>query len=70
MAIPNIINLALPNLKSGGTIMADYQKMYYILCAAVDKALDLLPEETEARRILQGAMTEAEEKYIDTAEEE
>ena len=51
--------------------MPDYQKMYYILCAAVDKALDLLPEEeTEARRILQQALAEAEEKYIDTAEDE
>lgn len=49
--------------------MADYQKMYYILCRAVDKALDALPENaSEARRILQRALEQAEEKYIDTAE--
>ena len=51
--------------------MADYQKMYYILCRAVDKALNVLPGEGEqARQILQRAMDEAEEKYIDTAEEQ
>ena len=50
--------------------MADYQKMYYILCRAVDKALDVLPGAGEqARQILQRAMEEAEEKYIDTAGE-
>ncbi len=48
--------------------MADYQKMYYILCQAVDRALDVQPD-GEARQILQQAMEEAEEKYIDTAEE-
>lgn len=50
--------------------MADYQKMYYILCRAVDKALDILPEEAlEVRRVLQLALDQAEEKYIDTAED-
>ena len=50
--------------------MADYQKMYYILCRAVDKALDVLPDdEGEVRQILQQALDEAEEKYIETAEE-
>ena len=49
--------------------MADYQKMYYILCRAMDKALDMLPD-GEARQILQRAMEEAEEKYIDTAGEQ
>ena len=50
--------------------MADYQKMYYILCQAVDAALDVLPEEAaEARHILQAALDRAEEKYIDTAAE-
>ncbi len=50
--------------------MADYQKMYYILCRAVDKALDALPPQAaEARQILQQALEQAEEKYIDTAEE-
>ena len=51
--------------------MADYQKMYYILCRAADEALDALPPQAEqARQILQRALSEAEEKYIDTAEEE
>ena len=51
--------------------MADYQKMYYILCRAADKALDALPEDGEkARQILQKALNEAEEKYIDTAGEQ
>ena len=50
--------------------MADYQKMYYILCRAVDKALDILPEEAlEVRRVLKQALDQAEEKYIDTAED-
>lgn len=50
--------------------MADYQKMYYILCAAANKALDVLPEDAEtARGILQAALDEAEEKYIETEEE-
>lgn len=53
----------------GAAIMADYQKMYYILCRAMDKALDMLPD-GEARQILQRAMEEAEEKYIDTAGEQ
>ena len=51
--------------------MADYRKMYYILCRAVDKALDLLPAEgEEVRQILQRALEEAEERYIDTAGDE
>ena len=51
--------------------MADYQKMYYILCRAMDRALDALPAEAEdARRIIQHALYEAEEKYIETAGEE
>ena len=51
--------------------MADYQKMYYILCRAMDRALDALPAEAEdARRIIQQALYEAEEKYIETAGEE
>ncbi len=50
--------------------MADYQKMYYILCQAADKALDMLPEDAaEVRRVLQRALEEAEEKYIETAED-
>ena len=47
--------------------MADYQKMYYILCRAMDKALDILPDDGgEVQQILQKALDEAEEKYIET----
>ena len=47
--------------------MADYQKMYYILCRAMDKALDVLPAGAkDARQIMQEALYEAEEKYIET----
>lgn len=51
--------------------MADYQKMYYILCDSVSKALDVLPETEEnrpGREMLQKALYEAEERYIETAE--
>ena len=47
--------------------MADYQKMYYILCRAASDVLDKLPETrdtTEARQILQTALYEAEEVYV------
>lgn len=48
--------------------MADYQKMYYILCSAASKAIDASPE--EAKRILRNALLEAEEVYIRTCEED
>ena len=46
--------------------MADYQKMYYILCEAVSKSLDVSPE--EAKRLLQEALYTAEDVYIRTCE--
>ena len=46
--------------------MADYQKMYYILCDAVSKSLDVPPE--EAKRLLQEALYAAEDAYIHTCE--
>ena len=52
--------------------MADYQKMYYILCRAADKALDVLPESPEnkdVRALLQQALDQAEEMYINAAED-
>ena len=50
--------------------MPDYQKMYYILCDGASRALDVLPERTEeAARILQKALDEAEERYIETCGE-
>ena len=48
--------------------MADYQKMYYIMCDGASKALDTLPGDAEgAMAILQRALDEAEETYIDTS---
>ncbi len=51
--------------------MVNYEKMYHILCAAASDALDALPmtPQTErARELLQQALDEAEELYIQTAE--
>lgn len=47
--------------------MADYQKMYYVLCAAASKALDELPDilvNIKGRKTLQDALIEAENAYI------
>ena len=50
--------------------MADYKKMYYILCDAASRALDALPADPEAAaKLLQQALDEAEETYIETSEE-
>ena len=46
--------------------MANYQKMYYLVCCAASKAIDASPE--EAKRILRSALLEAEEMYIGTCE--
>ncbi len=48
--------------------MADYRKMYGILCRAISAALDAPPE--KGKRLLQDALYEAEEVYIDTCGEE
>ena len=48
-----------------------YDRMYHILCTAASRALDLLPptSNTEtARELLQGALYEAEELYIEAEE--
>lgn len=50
-----------------------YAKMYNILCAAASEALDRMPRTPEneaAAQILQEALDEAEEVYLDTLEEE
>lgn len=50
--------------------MADYKKMYAILCKAIDDAIDPLEQIPEAKRIskdLQDALLGAEEIYIDTS---
>ena len=48
--------------------MADYQKMYYILCSAASKALDALPDSAAAREVLEAALAAAEEVYIETSD--
>ena len=50
--------------------MADYQKMYAILCAAVDSALDQMEHSADLLAVmgqLQAALLEAEEVYIETS---
>lgn len=48
--------------------MADYQKMYYLICSSASKAIDAPPE--EAKRLLQTALYEAEDIYIRTCGED
>lgn len=48
--------------------MADYQKMYYLICDAASKAIDAQPE--EAKKILQAALFQAENVYIRTCKED
>ena len=50
--------------------MADYKKMYTILCGAVDEVIDPLeqiPMAREAVQVLREALLQAESVYIDTA---
>ena len=49
--------------------MPDYEKMYHILCAAASEAIDELDggDLAGCRRILQDALDEAEEAYIEGA---
>ncbi len=49
--------------------MPNYQKMYSILCGAASDALDQLPAKPEeAIRILQNALDQTEELYIQTSD--
>ena len=51
--------------------MADYKRMYTVLCRAVDKALDELsgmPPTVSVAKELQRALLEAEEIYLGTEE--
>lgn len=53
--------------------MADYQKMYSVLCSAMDKVIDPLehiPMAMIYAQILRAALAKAEEIYIRTAEDE
>ena len=50
--------------------MADYRKMYGILCRAASEALDALPDtpgNQSGRELLQEALFKAEEVYINTS---
>ena len=49
--------------------MADYKKMYAVLCGAIDEVIDPLEQIQAAEHILetlQDALLEAEEIYIET----
>jgi hypothetical protein len=53
--------------------MTEYSKMYAILCCAASDAIDALPDIPEtfhAKMILQKALYEAEDVYIDTSDDE
>ena len=51
--------------------MADYQKMYYILCDAASRAIDFIQTAPEAaEQILRQALAHAEDIYVETAGEE
>lgn len=50
--------------------MADYKRMYIVLCKAIDKEIDILkniPLATASSERLEGALQEAEEIYIETS---
>ena len=47
--------------------MPEYQKMYAILCGAISDALDNLNNKAKARMILEEALLETEDMYIETA---
>lgn len=49
--------------------MADYRKMYYLLCKAIDDVidpLDRIPLANPYTKLLKNALLEAEEIYITT----
>ncbi len=51
--------------------MADYQKMYSLLCRVVDSVIDPLeriPLAAPYADVLRGALEDAEELYIETAD--
>ena len=52
--------------------MTDYERIYHIVCAAMDRALDMLEDKAnveQARQVMQAALLEAEELYIQTCGE-
>lgn len=53
--------------------MADYQKMYSLLCRVVDSVIDPLeriPLAAPYADVLRGALEDAEELYVETSSEE
>ena len=60
----------------GKSIMADYKKMYAILCGAVSDSLDILEKSSKqqaisnVQKLLQQAMMSAEDIYIVTVDDE
>ena len=53
--------------------MADYEKMYALLCGAVDEAIDALEKLPGAEPVLQSlqsALLAAEEMYIQTSDDD
>ena len=54
---------------TGGREMADYRKMYTVLCCAIDDVIDDLAQIPKARQSmlhLQRALQQAEDIYIET----
>ena len=67
------MTVILVGLKRKEENMADYQKMYAVLCAAVDAVIDPLQEIPEAAGYalqLRLALEKAEELYIQDAPDE
>ena len=48
--------------------MADYERMYHIVCAAMERALDMLEGDAGACQSMRAALLEAEEVYIQTCD--
>ena len=54
---------------SEGNIMADYEKMYAVLCGAIDdviEPLERIPLARSSAAILRSALLRAEEIYVQT----
>jgi len=53
--------------------MADYKRMYALLCRAVDDAIDaleIIPEAARVAEALQTVLYQAEEIYIENSDEQ
>lgn len=68
-----ILTVILVNTQKWGAKMADYQRMYSILCGAVDRVIDPLEAIAGASpwvAVLRKALLDAEEVYIESLETE